>query len=113
MAITSNKPTDWCKTIANDLNFSKYTSAIYGGSADYALKPAADMLRLAASEMKVELSASIMIGDNWTDIDSGQTAGCQTAYFEHGLGDTKENQPDFRYSDVEDLKLWLIKKLSL
>ena len=113
VAITSNKPTDWCVTIAKDLGFSSYVSVIYGASSAYALKPEADMLRLAAKEMNISLSDSVMIGDNWTDIDSGLAAGCQTAYFEHGLGDVKENQPNFRYSEVADLKQWLVEKLGL
>lgn len=113
VAITSNKPTDWCKTIATDLGFSQYVSVIFGASPDYALKPAADMLLLAAAEMQIDLAGSFMIGDNWTDIDSGKLAGCQTAYFEHGLGNLKENQPDFKYRNIRDLKRWLIAKLAL
>ena len=113
VAITSNKPTDWCKTIARDLGFSSYVSAIFGGSPNYALKPAVDMLLLAASEMEIDISTSFMVGDNWTDIDSGLMAGCQTAYFEHGLGNLKENQPDFRYSNITDLKQWLVERLGL
>ena len=113
VAITSNKPTDWCKTLAVDLGFSEYVSVIYGGGQDYALKPAPDMLQLAAHEMGVELSNSLMVGDNWTDVDAGLAAGCETAYFEHGFGVLKENQADFKYSDIADLKQWLIEKLGL
>ncbi|MCK5834824.1 MAG: HAD-IA family hydrolase, partial [Lentisphaeria bacterium] len=113
VAITSNKPTDWCKTIANDMGFAEYVSVIYGGSKDYALKPEPDMLQLASKEMGIELSQALMIGDNWTDVDAGIAAGCETAYFRNGLGELKENQADFKYSEVADLKQWLITKLGL
>ena len=113
IAITSNKPTDWCEAIAKDLGFCSLVSVIYGGSKDYDLKPEPDMLELAAQDMGVDLSNALMIGDNWTDVDAGLAAGCETAYFENGLGKLEVNQPDFSYSNVADLKKWLIVKLGL
>ncbi len=112
VAITSNKPTDWCIQIAKNLGFYDYVSAIYGGSDSYALKPSPDMLILAAEALDIDLTQSIMVGDNWTDIDSGKAVGCKTAYFSQGFGEVGEHKPDFEYSEISSLKEWLIKALA-
>ena len=78
--------------------------------ANLVLKEGVDYHRVVVCE---DLTQSMMVGDNWTDIDSGIAAGCLTAYFEDGLGNLRENQPDFRYCKVADLKQWLIDKLGL
>ncbi len=112
VAITSNKPTGWCVEIAKNLGFEQYVSAIYGGSDSYALKPSPDMLILAAKSLNIDLEGSIMIGDNWTDIDSGKAVGCKTAFFTKGFGVVGEQEPDFEYDNVSVLKTWLMKNFS-
>jgi len=41
-------------------------------------KPKPGLLRKAARDLNVDLSASYMVGDNITDIQAGQSAGCYT-----------------------------------
>ncbi|NDD54662.1 HAD family hydrolase [bacterium] len=40
-------------------------------------KPAPGMLLQAAKDLKIDLSASIMVGDSQCDLDAGKTAGCR------------------------------------
>jgi HAD superfamily hydrolase (TIGR01662 family) len=107
VAIVSNKTTAWCESIALDLGFSTYISAIYGDDPAYALKPEPDMLRLVAHDLGIDLTQSLMVGDNWTDVDVGLKVGCQTAFFELGLGGLREQQPQFKYRTSSELKSWL------
>jgi D-glycero-D-manno-heptose 1,7-bisphosphate phosphatase len=41
-------------------------------------KPAPGLLLQAAREHRIDLSASFMVGDRWSDIVAGEKAGCRT-----------------------------------
>lgn len=49
-------------------------------------KPAAGMLRAAAADLNLDLSASWMIGDRETDLQAGAAAGCRTVLVRTGYG---------------------------
>jgi D-glycero-D-manno-heptose 1,7-bisphosphate phosphatase len=63
-------------------------------------KPAPGMLVRAAEEMNLDLSASIMIGDRWRDIDTGRAAGCLTLWIDHGYSETLRAAPDHTVSSL-------------
>ncbi len=107
VALTSNKPTNLCKIIVKDLEVDHLFDTVYGGSADYQLKPAPDMLYRAMDDLNLTADQCIMVGDNWTDIDSGITAGCKTAYYDQGFGKLKEGQANFTFSKFEELEDYL------
>jgi len=54
-------------------------------------KPLPGMLLEAASEMDIDLSSSIMVGDRASDIEAGARAGCWTAFI--NLNYAAESQP--------------------
>jgi transaldolase len=41
-------------------------------------KPRPGLLRRAAAEHGVDLTASVMVGDRWSDVEAGRAAGCRT-----------------------------------
>jgi len=45
-------------------------------------KPRPGMLRAAAEEWNIDLTASYMVGDRWKDVEAGQAAGCTTVLIE-------------------------------
>ena len=45
-----------------------------------------------------------MVGDNWTDIDSGHAAGFRTAHCTYGYGAPDKFQPDAVCADFEAVK---------
>ena len=49
-------------------------------------KPMPGMLRQAASELGIDLTRSLMIGDRESDLQAGAGAGCQTALVTTGYG---------------------------
>lgn len=58
-------------------------------------KPAPGMLLQAAEELRLDLTASWMIGDAPRDIRAGQNAGCRTILLQcGGWMDMKDPQPD-------------------
>ena len=47
-------------------------------------KPRPGMLERAACELGLDLRASFMVGDRWTDVAAGARAGCRTVLVETG-----------------------------
>ena len=58
-------------------------------------KPKPGMLRRAASELKIDLARSWMVGDRWRDVDCGHAAGCQTIFIDRGYAEILKQKPDF------------------
>lgn len=54
-------------------------------------KPRPGMLLEAAREHGLDLSACLMVGDRWRDVEAGQRAGCATAFIDYGYD---EKQPE-------------------
>jgi D-glycero-D-manno-heptose 1,7-bisphosphate phosphatase len=57
-------------------------------------KPAAGMLTDAATHFRIDLTASFMVGDRWSDIVAGRTAGCYTVFVNRGYRETLTIKPD-------------------
>jgi D-glycero-D-manno-heptose 1,7-bisphosphate phosphatase len=57
-------------------------------------KPKPGMLTSAASRLAIDLSSSFMIGDRWSDIAAGRSAGCYTILVRRGPGDHQPTKPD-------------------
>jgi D-glycero-D-manno-heptose 1,7-bisphosphate phosphatase len=57
-------------------------------------KPLPGMLLHAASEMSLDLAASVMIGDKLSDLQAGAAAGCATVLVRTGYGEEVEGQLD-------------------
>jgi len=63
-------------------------------------KPQPGMLRRAAKELSIDLTASWMVGDRWRDIDCGHAAGCRTVFIDYGYDEPLKQQPDFRAANL-------------
>jgi D-glycero-D-manno-heptose 1,7-bisphosphate phosphatase len=63
-------------------------------------KPQPGLLLQAASEHKLDLAASWMIGDSETDIEAGRRAGCRTIRV---CADGIETAADFRAANMAEL----------
>ena len=47
-------------------------------------KPKPGMILEAASERGIDLPASYVVGDRWSDVAAGQVAGCSTIFVDYG-----------------------------
>jgi D-glycero-D-manno-heptose 1,7-bisphosphate phosphatase len=56
-------------------------------------KPAAGMLRQAAADLELDLARSFAIGDKWSDVLAGQTAGARSILVRTGYGRSTEASP--------------------
>jgi D-glycero-D-manno-heptose 1,7-bisphosphate phosphatase len=57
-------------------------------------KPAPGMLLEAAAELGLDLAASVMIGDRWSDVAAGRAAGCRTVFIDRFYGERRPDSPD-------------------
>ena len=89
-SIVTNKPDSSCKAIIKHLKVSEYFDVILGASDKYLLKPEPDMLFAVMNETDSKPEASWMVGDNYTDMESGARAEVKTCFVSYGFGELKE-----------------------
>ncbi|MBX3503177.1 MAG: HAD family hydrolase [Alphaproteobacteria bacterium] len=65
-------------------------------------KPNPGMLLDAARDWKIDLAASVMIGDRWRDIGAGRNAGCRTIFIDRGYAESLRHTPDLVATDLAD-----------
>lgn len=58
-------------------------------------KPAPGMLIEAARELDIDLAASFMVGDRWSDVAAGKAAGCRTVFIDRHYAERRPEAPDF------------------
>jgi D-glycero-D-manno-heptose 1,7-bisphosphate phosphatase len=73
-------------------------------------KPKPGMLIEAAFDWDIDLSASYMIGDRWTDVEAGRRAGCQTILVNAAVTEARRCKPDFHASSMEEVKQWIFQQ---
>ncbi len=77
-------------------------------------KPRTGLLRKAARRFSLDLGRSIIVGDNATDIEMGQHAGCRTALVLTGVTSRTAAKklarpPDFIARDLNGAIRWIMK----
>ena len=93
MGVNTNKPNFACRAILDHFGLLRYFGdAIVAGGDCAEMKPSALPLRQAAARMHGHrLSArDWMVGDSWTDMESGANAGVRTAFCAFGFGSLRE-----------------------
>lgn len=60
----------------------------------YCRKPKPGMLLDAAREFNINLTASFLIGDRWSDVEAGRQCGCFTIFIDRGYHEKKPNLSD-------------------
>lgn len=106
MGVNTNKPNFATHAILEHFGLARYFGAAVVAGGDCAeMKPSAMPLREAASRMGGHrLSArDWMVGDNWTDMDSGANAGIRTAFCEFGFGHLNDSRCTARISRFDEL----------
>lgn len=73
----------------------------HGESCD-CRKPRTGLIRRAAAELNIDLSASYVIGDRWRDVDCARAAGCRAIFIERGYQESLRERPDFTVSSFKD-----------
>jgi D-glycero-D-manno-heptose 1,7-bisphosphate phosphatase len=57
-------------------------------------KPKPGMIHAAAKLLDIDLTASVVVGDRWSDIVAGKAAGCYTVFIDRGYVEPMSTIPD-------------------
>ena len=71
-------------------------------------KPKCGLLRDAARDWDIDLSASFMVGDRWKDIEAGHRAGCRTIFVDAGYSERQPATPDCRVHSLAEAARWIL-----
>ncbi len=79
-------------------------------------KPKTGMIDRAAQDLDVNVNASYMVGDKWSDIEMGQRAGAYTVLVRTGHGSSEQDNerpssvtdPDFVAHDLAEAVVWIL-----
>lgn len=66
-------------------------------------KPKPGLLQMAARDLNISLSNSLMVGDRWRDIQAGQSAGCKCFFIDHGYIEQEPAKPFTRVRSLLDV----------
>ena len=75
IAIVSNKPMDFTRTIIEAMGFAPHAAAIQGAEDHLPKKPAPDMLFAALEKTGVHSGRALMVGDSAADVEAARAAG--------------------------------------
>jgi D-glycero-D-manno-heptose 1,7-bisphosphate phosphatase len=73
----------------------------YGQPCD-CRKPRPGLILRAAARLKIDLSASYLIGDRWRDIDCAHSAGCRAIFIQRGYEESLRRAPDFTVGNFSE-----------
>jgi D-glycero-D-manno-heptose 1,7-bisphosphate phosphatase len=76
-------------------------------------KPLPGLLLAAARDRSIDLRRSVMVGDRWRDIESGQRAGCWTVFVDHGYSERRPERPDLTVKSLGDAVPWILSTASV
>jgi D-glycero-D-manno-heptose 1,7-bisphosphate phosphatase len=71
-------------------------------------KPAPGLILEAATRFDIALSASVMVGDRWRDIEAGRRAGCRTVFVDAGYSERRPEDPDLTVASLEEAVPWIL-----
>jgi transaldolase len=71
-------------------------------------KPRPGLLLDSARSHRIDLPASIMVGDRWRDIEAGKRAGCATVFLDHGYTERKPTSPDAVLASLAEAAEWIL-----
>lgn len=102
--VVSNKPEPLTKKIVHELGVDSYFNLILGPESLEKMKPDPEGLIKCATTMNRR--KGIMVGDSYTDILAGQTAGMKTCGVLYGIGNREKllaSGADFYIKNLEEL----------
>ncbi len=110
MAVASNKPYEYSKTILQALDLSRFFFAVAGPGPLAPPKPDPAMLRRLVADAGVSAADTVAIGDMEIDARFARAAGCRIVLVPGGSRTPEElaaEEPDALLASLEELPAWL------
>ncbi|HEO64915.1 MAG TPA: HAD family hydrolase [Spirochaetes bacterium] len=102
--VITNKPKILSIDILKGLDILSHFTLVIGGDDVLKKKPDPEGVYKALEWMKLPPEEVIMVGDNYTDIESGHSAGVATCFCSYGMGELKSIEPQYRIDSFRGLK---------
>jgi D-glycero-D-manno-heptose 1,7-bisphosphate phosphatase len=96
--------------LARALPIDEFRACYHDGDACTCRKPKPGLILAAAREHDLDLTASVMIGDRWRDIEAGRLAGCLTVFVECGYSEPRPDRPDVVVASLEEAAGWILSR---
>ena len=106
MGVSTNKPNFAAREMLVHYGLARYFGeAVIAGGDCAEMKPSGLPLRECAARMHGHVLSpdDWMVGDNWTDMDSGSAAGIKTAFCAFGFGHLNESGYTVRINRFDEL----------
>lgn len=84
LAVVTNKPTQFCHPLLENLGLINYFDAVVSGGSTAALKPSPIPILFACRKIKSKASMNTHIGDSISDIDAARAAGSRAIGVSYG-----------------------------
>lgn len=107
LAVVTNKPLNETEKILTQLEVRDLFSDVIGGDSDYPLKPEPDSLIALKNKYSLADRDCWMVGDHFTDLESGRRAGFRRIFVTYGFGEVNQETPDFTADSFADINLIL------
>jgi phosphoglycolate phosphatase len=107
MAVVSNKNENFTKIICDQLDLTNFFEVILGGDSTTNMKPHPEPLILTMEKTLTTNEGSWMIGDNHTDIASGNSANLNTCFCTFGFGNLKSNNCTLKVASLTEFSNYL------
>ena len=104
LVILSNKAYKNTDYLVKYFSLDNYFDGWYGGDSFTEKKPSAIPVYEILKLFSIKKENSLLVGDNYTDIEAGHFAGISTCFCEYGYGRLSQVLPDFTARCVEELK---------
>ena len=95
LAVVTNKNSREASRILQELKVADFFPDIVGGDSGFRLKPDPEALISLQQKYGVAKADCWMVGDHFTDLESGRRAGFRRIFCTYGFGQCREEMPDF------------------
>ena len=102
LAVITNKPIIPCRKILSHHNLLDIFGEVIGGDSGFALKPEPESLLHTVRKFSAPAASSWILGDNYTDMESGRRAGIKRCFASYGFGWRGEETPDSEVASFAD-----------
>ena len=110
MAIVSTKLQKMVQRGLKSLDIKDFFSVVLGGDDYQNSKPDPEALFLAMSRLNAGVESTIMVGDNWHDIQAATNAGVRSVFVEwseKSLDEIQPYQPNKTVASMQELVEWV------
>ncbi len=111
MAVLTNKPVRFSRSIVEGLGLTKHFFQVYGGNSFEQKKPDPIGIETLLRESGLAREGTIMVGDSGVDIQTARNAKVQACGVSYGLQPESfvEYPPDFVVDDMRELVEYLLR----